>query len=1274
MDKASGNLPNVPQGTEGEISVEQAEYHSEQGFGEMMDHAPVSHTEIALSATERAAQREPAPMAGMMETMLTKPTPEVQPEPVPQPAPTPVAQPAPAPAPQPEAPTPQVREVTGTLDLSARLLAPTPLDIDPPPLADVKPLSEPVAVKAETQAEPMVEQVQPDVPSPPLSSVVEDVAQHVAEANAAQPVPHISHPVQQSAPESVAQTVVEEPVIPAETAPEPALVSVAEIPAEPEPEVMPAPRIEEESTAKVQVMPEPGMPEEPAPEVPDNNAGLSLSLDSLYNRVAEPDPTPELEPAPAIEDPVPSEEALTGEYEPESVAPEEDAPLLEAAAEELVSSDETEAEPLLLSPEPEVIEELVEPLEVEETGEEESAVDSAPEEEEEKPKAVFQQETLKPDSHITQSVMTVGDPKAGRYVKNEFFVSEGAEDPWILPAAATVGLGSNSKKRRNLFGKVNVGIWSTFTSIFFFGTLIAIGGLAIAWSMRGAIGDKIEARLAEKVEAAGYYTSYEGWDYDPVRGLVLQGVTVFENANKVIPYAKVDNIGLNTDIMTLFKTRDPLSLKKTISFRESNLILFNEGAEVASFKKLKGSLELDQNQISLENLKGQLEDTLFEIEGDVILSDNSNTISLWDTEYSSSSVATSFADSGSVLGRTSKWYQSANRSVVKAAQLAQADSIILRDHNPAEVVEDIAKESKPMFAPRTDIVIPTEVIDPVEEPPAAEPEVAEPTQEEDVVEVIRDEIEEIPMPTAPETTSSVPDKIDIRSADIVSSEPIVPSLDDDLLSSTSAGTLPSLAFLRDITQYLKIESGGALPLLTSEIAVDLSEKDLPKIKAKGRLTGESITMKETAFAGITLKNVDAPYSYDHESGVLDLPGFTVSHGPGGNLAGSARLNLADQYIDLTEVRSSLDLIGLITALDPEMAAGFQHLTFHDSPKIHVISGRVPLANPLEGTIDFAYDQWAGITYISEGKELTIKEIRGNFKLADSTLSVPGLNAKVLDGDVAAVGKLKLNDPAYPFTGNLKVRGLPMTSIAEYADIESQYMNGSMNLDYQGTVAKEFPRMGGSGFVELEDSQLYKVPVIGPIQRLLGAAIPVFGAQNDSMVAGNFVIDTGVLMTSDLQVRSDGTKVLVKGQADLTRKLTAFSAKASLDGSLGMATGLIEEHIEVEGRGNLYSPQIRLKGGALPGGFSSEGIRNMLGITDGSAEAMQAMMQEIASGSGGIGGLINGVGGVRVPASGSQPASNAQKAAGEASSILNGIKNGDTSAISSGLQGLLQKRQ
>ena len=1142
--------------------------------------------------------------------------------------------------------------------------ASSPVQAAAPP--QTEPTPQPAVAQPAPAAETPSPQVQTQLASEPQPTPAAQPVSQAQPAPAAQPISEPqpaseAQPAVEAQPVSEPQPVVELPPVeerlPAANPPRPETQSAAE----PPPKPMPAP----EATAepKLAEIKPPSQPEPYAETGPELAAKKEAPGEPAKENQPKVEPLPELTPLSMKPLPASAAEGLTlGRDEMEIPLPESDgsdpAKKEEPSVEASAGTDKTEDSPPAAVPSKEdppvdgkepTLPILLTPTAGNSAPDSKENADSKSDDSAKTTQAKSAPAPKKADSvdDIIQeltSKTTLKAPtkraprkkvesKLENYVKNEFFVSEGAEDPWILPAAAAAGVAANHKRKATgESGKA--GAWGMFTSIFFFGSIFVLGGLALTWMMRGTIAAKIEEKANRKVEEAGYFIDYSEWEYDPVRGIVLKNVTVFESETKTSPYAKIDNIGLNADFLAILRTREIAGLKKTISFRDSNLTLFDQDEVVANLSRLRGALELSPGLLDMDSLKGRIEGVRFDVGGTIRFPESEPAeVSHWQTRPEPSSLPTSEPGTNS-----------------SGSVIIQDDMEVELDPTSGNSKPSKSELLRPSFAPRDDIgapraipVLPSESSDPgkseapaPEEPTPLVPETTAPpaaVTEEPVPQPEPPAISSPPIsppPIAPPPIAPPPiDPIIDPGTNEAAKEddPSVPS--SEPLASESGNRelkgLPSLAFLRDLIPLFQVKSEGPSPVFTSRFEVDRNP-GREKLQADGRLTGSQITFRNSALEGIPFHSIDLPYSYDHSGPILTLQEFSIGHEEG-TVSGNIGIDLARKLLNLQSVRSSIDLFAFFTKLKPDLEESLRSFRFLDAPEIFIPQGQLPWEEPMAGQFNFTYEQWAGLVWTIGGKQLPVREIRGAGKLSNSLISLDSLHAKVLDGPTYVEGSLRLAKPDYPFNGSIKVRAMPVASLAKFAGVEGKYLNGLLNLDYQGSITSTLAKMGGTGAVELKDGQLYKVPVIGPIQRLLGSAIPVFGPKDDSALTGNFIVDSGILMTSDLLVRSDGTRIAVKGQADLTQLMTDFTATANLDGPLGVATGLTGEKIEIEGRGPLKNPVIRLKGGALPAGFSSETVKGILGIADGSNEAMSAMMQEIAAGSGGaIGTLLKGLGG------------------------------------------------
>ena len=280
-------------------------------------------------------------------------------------------------------------------------------------------------------------------------------------------------------------------------------------------------------------------------------------------------------------------------------------------------------------------------------------------------------------------------------------------------------------------------------------------------------------------------------------------------------------------------------------------------------------------------------------------------------------------------------------------------------------------------------------------------------------------------------------------------------------------------------------------------------------------------------------------------------------------------------------------------------AGIQML---DNPTIGA-TGSLDLNDPLASTITVDYQHWKGFTVNVDEKILPIRGINGQLILNNNEVSVSKispLRATVLDGEVVMnINSFKLNDPTLPFRGVIEISQLPVNKAAFFITGQSSELTGLFSGTFRGKGAiHDLTQLNGSGDLKIDGGKLYKMPVIGPIQKLLATVIPIFGNRERSALTAKFDATTGIIITNDLLIRSDGTKVKVSGSVDLTKQTTKFNAKANLDGPLGLATGLAAEMLTIEGSGTINEPNIRLAG--VPEGLSGlageglEAVENLLG--------------------------------------------------------------------------------
>ena len=427
----------------------------------------------------------------------------------------------------------------------------------------------------------------------------------------------------------------------------------------------------------------------------------------------------------------------------------------------------------------------------------------------------------------------------------------------------------------------------------------------------------------------------------------------------------------------------------------------------------------------------------------------------------------------------------------------------------------------------------------------------------------------------------------VESADATAETP--PAAD-----SEKNGPILDFGFLKDALEpiaFEKMEDGDNPRIdLNIDLGSDLS------LVATGRFSG-----RDFKWQGIPLDLVGVTFDYSQKLDVIDIIDAQIGYG-GNSINAKAQMLLGKNRLENLNITSNANLVELVSHFAPEIEDKLAGIQMRDNPTIGA-TGSLDLNEPLASTITIDYQHWKGFTVKVDDIVLPIRGINGQLILNNNEVSVSKtspLRATVLDGEVVMnINSFKLNDPTLPFRGVIEISQLPVNKAAFFITGQSSELTGLFSGTFRGKGAiHDLTQLNGSGDLKIDGGKLYKMPVIGPIQKLLATVIPIFGNRELSALTAKFDAMSGIIITNDLLIRSDGTKVKVSGSVDLTKQTTKFNAKANLDGPLGLATGLAAEMLTIEGSGTISEPNIRLAGvpEGLPGlaGEGLEAVGNLLG--------------------------------------------------------------------------------
>ncbi|MDF1739369.1 MAG: hypothetical protein P1U86_09435, partial [Verrucomicrobiales bacterium] len=290
-------------------------------------------------------------------------------------------------------------------------------------------------------------------------------------------------------------------------------------------------------------------------------------------------------------------------------------------------------------------------------------------------------------------------------------------------------------------------------------------------------------------------------------------------------------------------------------------------------------------------------------------------------------------------------------------------------------------------------------------------------------------------------------------------------------------------------------------------------------------------------------------------------------------------------------------------------------------------GTVPLDAVENSRLNVLYEHHSGMILNHEERRLPLVDIRGRFTLGEGVLETNHFSLGLLGGDVLINGVTRITAESTPFNGLIEISGLPLERVASYFDKEDVKMTGEIYANFRGVGYSVLEKVRGGGNFRIDDAQLGSFPVLGEVQELLGKLIPAFGISENGSVTGAYIIESGVLITSDLLVKGSGTEISTSGSMKLESQSVDFTSTATLTSALSAATGMEGKAITVRGSGLISDLDLELR--EFPIEFASEGLAKALGTTPESLSSLKEVLGEDGDASKVITGKIEEATGIEL---------------------------------------------
>lgn len=301
----------------------------------------------------------------------------------------------------------------------------------------------------------------------------------------------------------------------------------------------------------------------------------------------------------------------------------------------------------------------------------------------------------------------------------------------------------------------------------------------------------------------------------------------------------------------------------------------------------------------------------------------------------------------------------------------------------------------------------------------------------------------------------------------------------------------------------------------------------------------------------------------------------------GNEQVSATKVVYDPKANLVHVTNGVstmdpDLVTRIISAPVRAAVAPYH--FKEPPSV-VVNGRLPTRAEADADATFKI---AGKTF--NYWRFKVPEISGDVHWRGETVTITNLQAAFYRGKLDWEGKFDFSGPPgarYQFRGHAAQSDLQ--SLVADLTLTNTPLEGTFdgNLIVTSADTRDWLSWQGSGNVQFRDGFLWNVPIFGFFSPVLNKIVPGFGQSRVNAGSANFVIDQGLIRTSDLEMKAPALRLQYVGSVNFKGAVNARVQAEILRDAwavgriVSMALWPVTKVFEYKVTGTLYEPKSQL---------------------------------------------------------------------------------------------------
>ena len=347
-------------------------------------------------------------------------------------------------------------------------------------------------------------------------------------------------------------------------------------------------------------------------------------------------------------------------------------------------------------------------------------------------------------------------------------------------------------------------------------------------------------------------------------------------------------------------------------------------------------------------------------------------------------------------------------------------------------------------------------------------------------------------------------------------------------------------------------------------------------------TEGNVSASNFRYNGTPVKSVVTNFELSED--ILTFTDFRLDREEGFISGEMAMIDPKKHLASVRGVRGTIDPVPTTRYFAPKVADKLVRYRFAQPPTV-TLDGDIATrgSDGHDFTVTFETPGEAGYTFLK--KPLPLSAPRGEVRIVDSKLNLD-LDTQLFGGDVHVLGDFNLKKGEKAFDATVTVDKIDFGQLADTyelkTDTEGEFTG---NATLSGQIGS-FESISAKGAASIFNGNVFAIPVLGPISRLINRMMPEkpqagYSVANEA--SAKLQLEDGKLRAEEFQAIAGGFKLKGEGTVDFIADDIDFNMQMNVRGAPGVVLFPVSRLFKYKGEGPISDPRWRPVNFTLPRG-------------------------------------------------------------------------------------------